>query len=208
MKIKKLIVSTIVMVSLLPFFTGCPIGPCRFEHGIENKVTILPQKDTLQIGDTIKIYTSMPIFYEYNQKNIDNSDEEIDIRFWIDSYKNDTNFYENRTQLDNLEFIVEKGITKDTTIFQDIDGKYREFFYKQNDDKFEIEMEIVVKQTGNYLMQIYSAPNYEQENECEENFSVYYFINLEPEHLLNEHLINNTTLKNSKNSFYAFVVVE
>ena len=209
MKLKYLI-SLGIIISLLVILTGCPME-CVAPHTIDVKVNISPQNDTIHIGDTIKLPLSFETFYTAYGKNIDISDSVINLKCYIQSFNNSDNnpFYTDTdiiyTGVENFDFILKKGISNNPDVISDSNGSFREFYYEIKDDKFEMEIEIVAKASGNYMLRlisndhmIYSAKH------CEKNFAFNYNFELSDKHKLND-FYNGM---NHKNSFYAFVVAE
>ena len=209
MKIQNILIIGIVM-SLLIIFTGCPMMECIATHEIKQTIIILPQNDTIHVGDTLRFSTSFETTYEEEGKNVDISDREVDINCYLYNYSNNNPFFTGTqaTGVENFEFILNKGIVQNLDILYNEGVSYREFYYELINSKFEVEFEIIVKDTGNYIMNLYSAPNEKYATKyCEENFELNYSFEISDEHKLNDYLLRDTT-GIEKNSFYAFVVVE
>lgn len=199
-----------IIMSLLIIFTGCPLE-CVTEQPIKQTVEILPKIDTIHIGDTLLFNSKFNAYYEVSGDNIDISDREIDIFCYLNKYNNDNPFYSDiyiTTGINNFEFNLKKGIIKNADVLQDELGEKKQFYYELLDGKFEVEFEIVAKDTGNYMLKLFSSPNIKYgAKHCEENFSVGYSFKIPEKHKLNDYLIRDTT-GIDKSSFYAFVVVE
>ena len=211
MKIKNLL-SIGIIIFLFIILTGCPME-CVAPHEIRQDITILPQNDTIHIGDTLKFSTSFETSYTDGSETVDISDREVNITCDIFIYDNENPFFDDFTGLENFEFIVKKGTIKNSDIIL-CGGEVpcREFFYELNSGKFEAELEIVAKDTGNYILKLYSTENNVNAGgrDCEQNFEVTYNFDITDEHKLNNILIENSGYKEDtyRNSFYAFVVVE
>jgi len=200
-----------IIMPLLIILTGCPME-CVAPYTIKQKITILPQNDTIHVGDTLKFSTSFDAFYTAYDKNVDISDKEINLKCYISSFNNsdyspfytDTDILSNG--IENFDFSLKKGIIKNSDIIYDDEaGSNREFYYELNNDKFELELEIIAKEPGNYILDLFSNEYLEYPAKyCEKNFDFSYYFEITDKHLLNDFYKGI----HSKNTFYAFVVVE
>ena len=166
-------------------------------------ITILPQNDTIHIGDTLRFTTLFESTFKELDETIDISEEEIHFYCYINRH-----FFNTNTGIENFEFILQKGIIKNSEILYDGEGANREFFYELTNGKFEAELEIVAKETGYYILKLFSKYNYYfSQNGCGVVLGIRYYFEIDDIHTHNDYFLENSETLD-RNSFYAFVVVE
>ncbi len=183
---------------------------CIAPHSINVQATIYPQTDTIHVGDTLKLSASFAPEYSEGKEHVNIAEKEINFNVFIKKIihsSNSSSFTDENiinAGIENFDFIVRKGTYKITENIESEDGIYREFFYKLN-DKFEVEIDLVVRDTGYYFITLASDAHFDYPSKhCERNFEFIYNFEITDKHLLN----NSYQGTLDQNSFYAFAVSE